>query len=75
MAHYFKDIKFQKDFGKHLKALRQQKGISRQTLAYRSHLPSTQILRIEKGEVNTGISTVHAIADALHIPKMELFDF
>lgn len=35
----------------------------------------SQISRIERGEINTTISTAYAMANALEIPITELFDF
>lgn len=40
-----------------------------------SDIPISQIGRIERGEINTTISTVNAIAKALNIETKNLFDF
>ena len=44
-------------------------------LSYVSDIPKSQIVRIEKGEVNTGISSVAAIAKALKVEPKKLFEF
>lgn len=70
-----KDINYIKEFGSHLKKLRLNKNFTQEILAYSSDLPISQIGRIERGEINTTISTVKAIAKALEIEPKELFDF
>jgi transcriptional regulator with XRE-family HTH domain len=62
-------------FGKNLMKLRKLKGLPQTNLAYDANIPVTQIGRIERGEVNTTISTLFAISKALNIPVKELFDF
>jgi len=70
-----KDINYIKEFGSNLKKLRLNKNFTQEILAYSSDLPISQIGRIERGEINTTISTVKAIAKALEIEPKELFDF
>jgi transcriptional regulator with XRE-family HTH domain len=62
-------------FGLNLKRLREQQGLSQEELYYRANLSKNQIGNIEKGEVNTTISTVFVIAKALQIDMKELFQF
>jgi transcriptional regulator with XRE-family HTH domain len=70
-----KDINYIKEFGLNLKKIRLEKNFTQEVLAYSSDLPISQIGRIERGEINTTISTVKAIAKALEIHPKELFDF
>lgn len=35
----------------------------------------SQLSKIERGVINTTISTVHALAQALDVPEKDLFDF
>ena len=70
-----KDSVYIKKFGKNLKSLRNIYKISQEQLAYMSDIPISQIGRIERGEINTTISTVNAIAKALNIETKNLFDF
>ena len=51
------------------------KKISQEILAYSADIPISQVGRIERGEINTTISTIKVIANALNIPLKELFDF
>ncbi len=44
-------------------------------LAYESGIELRQIGRIERGEINTGLSTIALIAETLKIEVKELFDF
>lgn len=66
---------FLKDFGQKVKAIRIAKKLSQYELSYSSDIPKSQIVRIEQGEVNTGISSVAALAKALNVSPKELFDF
>ena len=49
--------------------------MSQYELSYASDIPKSQIVRIEQGEVNTGISSASAIARALSIDPKMLFEF
>jgi len=71
-----KDKNFTILFGKNLRKLRKSKKLSQENLAYDANIPISQVGRIERGEINTTISTVYAISKALNLshPK-ELFDF
>jgi ribosome-binding protein aMBF1 (putative translation factor) len=64
-------------FGKHLKKLREHKDLSQRDLADVAKIKFSQIGRIERGEQNTSISTLYALAKALEIPPTKLlaFDF
>jgi transcriptional regulator with XRE-family HTH domain len=70
-----KDIVYIKKFGKNLNKIRLSNKISQEVLAYTADIPISQVGRIERGEINTTISTAKAIANALKIPVKELFDF
>jgi transcriptional regulator with XRE-family HTH domain len=61
-------------FGENIKALRQKHNFSQAALANLANIPTNQIGRIERGEVNTTINTILAIAEALKIAPKELFD-
>jgi transcriptional regulator with XRE-family HTH domain len=67
--------KFISAFGKNLRDLRKEKGQTQEDLAYNSGLQLTQIGRIERGEINTTISTVLVLANALNVSSKDLFDF
>jgi transcriptional regulator with XRE-family HTH domain len=64
-----------KAFGENLKRIRQAKQISQEELAYRCDIELSQIGRIERGVINTSISNVFLIAEALGIEPKELFSF
>ena len=70
-----KDIFFIKEFGLNLKSLRLNKNMSQESLAYAADIPISQIGSIERGEINTTISTVKALAVALNISVKDLFEF
>jgi transcriptional regulator with XRE-family HTH domain len=70
-----KDIDYIKLFGEHLQSVRMSKKMSQEMLAYDADIPISQVGRIERGEINTTISTVKALSKALNIQVKELFDF
>lgn len=72
---YKRNDKAIKQFGKNLKRLRKQKGITQEQLSFETGIELRQIGRIERGEINTGISSVFDLADILKIKAKELFDF
>ena len=61
--------------GKRINEIRRQKGISTYELALSSNVSRSQINAIERGQINTTISTIKALATALDIELKELFDF
>lgn len=66
------DIK--KKFGKQVKKLRLEKGLSQEKLAYEADLDRTYIPSIEKGERNVSIVVIEKIAKALNVKISVLFD-
>ena len=72
---YVRDEKIIKLLGKKIKQLREEQEISQRQLAFEANIPETQVRRIEKGQINTGISTIAAITKALGVHPKELFDF
>lgn len=64
-----------KKFGKHLKELREIRGLSQEALANEAELPISQIGRIERGEVNPTLSTLQSISGALKISLRDLVGF
>ncbi len=70
-----RDDNFLEAFGNRVRELRKGKGFSQYELSYESNIPKSQIVRIEQGEINTGISSVYAIANALKVKPAELFNF
>jgi transcriptional regulator with XRE-family HTH domain len=64
-----------KALGRRIIELRGAKGLSQETLANLADIPVNQVGRIERGEINTTVSTVYAIAKALKLNVPELFDF
>lgn len=64
-----------KKFGENLKQVRLDKKLSQEALAFTADIPISQIGRIERGEINTTISTVKALAVALNVSVKDLFNF
>jgi transcriptional regulator with XRE-family HTH domain len=62
-------------FGKHLKKLREAKGLSQEALANDAELSISQISRIERGVITSSLSQLISISKSLGIPLKTLFDF
>lgn len=60
-------------FGKNLKRLRLEKGISQESLALLANLDRTYIPSIEKGSRNVSITVVEKLAIALNVDVSEFF--
>lgn len=69
------DKKSIKLLGKKVAAVRKEKELTQQALAYETGLSLSQIARIETGVINTTLNTIFIIAKALEIEPKELFDF
>jgi len=63
-----------KVFGEHLRKVRKAKGFTQESLSYAADLELSQISRIERGVINTSLSQIIQIANALKIHPKELFD-
>jgi transcriptional regulator with XRE-family HTH domain len=64
-----------KEFGNNLRKVRQQQNFTQELLAIRADIEISQISRIERGIINTSISQIINIANALGVHPRELFDF
>lgn len=62
-------------FGERLRSIRNEKGVSQEKLANLSGITISQVSRIERGEVNTTISTLDVLAKSLDMKISELLDF
>ena len=74
-SSYHRDEDFIKKFGKRLREIRKSKKVSQEELAFKCGFELSQIGRIERGNINTSISHVSAIAKALDTPAYEFFKF
>ncbi len=70
-----KNISCIKAFGKHLRKLRKERNLSQEQLAYDANIPISQIGRIERGEINTTLSTLYNLANTLEVSLSQLLDF
>ncbi|MCG7501765.1 helix-turn-helix domain-containing protein [Tenacibaculum sp. Mcav3-52] len=70
-----KNKEFMVAFGKNLKKLRKEVELTQEDLANDCNISLSQIGRIERGEINTTISTLYVLAKALDIEVAELFKF
>ena len=63
-----------KKLGERIRYLREQNKISQEELSFRTELSRNQIGRIERGEINTGISTLFEIAIGLGVSIKDFFE-
>lgn len=61
--------------GRRIRQLRNERRMSQEELSYSADIPLSQVGRIERGEVNTTVSTLYAISIALNIQIKEFFEF
>lgn len=64
-----------KAFGNNLRSLRLKKGLTMTELANLCDIEYRQVSDIELGKINTTISTVYLLAEALEVSPKDLFDF
>lgn len=57
-----------------IKEIRKSQGISLRMLADLSGVTKESIINVEAGRTDPKLSTLLAVADALHVPLAELFD-
>lgn len=65
--------KILKTFGKHLKALRKEYGLSQEALADKASLDRTYVSGVETGKRNISLKALSSIAKALDKNLSELF--
>jgi transcriptional regulator with XRE-family HTH domain len=63
------------NFGKTLRLTRLAKGLTQEQLANELNVEISQISRIERGVINTSVTTLYAISKVLNISISELFLF
>ncbi len=67
----YRDEEGIKAFGKRLREIRLEKGVSQESLAYSTDLHLSQIGRIERGEISTSISFIYLFAKTLGVEPKE----
>lgn len=72
---YLKDEEFIRKFGRKLKQLREDRGLSQEQFSLLTEISQSQIARTELGQVNTSISHVSIYAKFLEVDPRDLFDF
>lgn len=60
-------------FGRRVRALRQERGLSQEALALRCGLDRTYVGGVERGERNISLVNIHRIARGLGLPVPDLF--
>jgi transcriptional regulator with XRE-family HTH domain len=64
----------QKQFGARMRAMRQQRGLSQEELAFSCNLDRTYIGSVERGERNISLVNIHTIAVAFGVSPREFFN-
>ena len=73
--NYKHNERYCKAFGRQVRKIRLEKNLSMRELALQADMEYSQLSKIERGVINTTISTVYALSQALEIPVVDLFDF
>lgn len=60
-------------FGRRLRGIRQERGLSQEELAFKAGLHRTYVSSAERGKRNVGLVNVERLAHALDIDICELF--
>jgi len=71
----YRDEEGIKAFGRRLREIRLEKGVSQESLAYSTDLHLSQIGRIERGEIGASISFVFLFARTLGVEPKDFFEF
>ena len=72
---YLRDKDVMIAFGRHLVKARKFYGLTQKELSYKSDIDVSQISRIERGLINTSISTAYLLAQGMGISLSKLCDF
>lgn len=67
------EIKLIQSVGEKIRNRRLEINLSQELLCYDANIPRNQVGRIERGEINTTIVTLHKICKALKMDIRELF--
>ncbi|AUI38376.1 control protein C.BclI (plasmid) [[Bacillus] caldolyticus] len=67
------EIEIKRKFGRTLKKIRTQKGVSQEELADLAGLHRTYISEVERGDRNISLINIHKICAALDIPASTFF--
>jgi ribosome-binding protein aMBF1 (putative translation factor) len=70
-----KNERLARAFGKHVRDIREAKGLSRQDVAYKLNIERKQFDLIEDGEINTSLQMAYALAAAFGMELGELLRF
>ncbi len=62
-------------FGKRVRQLRLEKKMTQEDLAHAAGIAHSQLVKIENGQINTGLSNVFAVAKGLGVKPSQLFNF
>lgn len=68
-----REAEIQRRFGGRLRAIRNQKGLSQEALAFACNLDRTYIGGVERGERNISLINIYKISEALGVDPKELF--
>ena len=60
-------------FGNRVRAIRESRHLSQESLAEISGLHRTYVSSVERGQRNIGLDNIFRLADALQVPAAEMF--
>jgi transcriptional regulator with XRE-family HTH domain len=68
-------LEAQKQFGEHLQAVREGKGLSLLKVSYNCSIDESHISKIEQGKFNITLSTIIELAKGLGVHPSELLNY
>jgi transcriptional regulator with XRE-family HTH domain len=67
-------LKRRREFGRRLRELRLERGLSQEALADLAEVHRTYVGSVERGERNIALDNINALADALRVSPARLVD-
>jgi transcriptional regulator with XRE-family HTH domain len=64
-----------KEFGENLRRIRRSRNLTQKELAFGADVEVSQISRIENGIINTTVTTILQLAEAMDVPPARLFEY
>ncbi len=69
------DHKLRKKFGKRVRSLREEQGLSQEELGFKADLHRTYIGAVERGEQNISLDNIGRLAKVLKVKINDFFEF
>jgi transcriptional regulator with XRE-family HTH domain len=74
-VNYKFNQQFCKALGTQVRIVRQKQGLSMRQLALQADMEYSQLSKIERGVINTTVSSLQSLAEAMNVPIKDFFEF